>query len=149
MVVSIELTALEYWNVRSELRFERDMVRTAGVTLGGVIVDVEVDSSGCVLTVKHASPCVPSCVASSCAMQSVMCNSVSRFMPAASAGRKRPTSVKTMAKPICCIILIALQMCKLSFRVVTLVPSHQCGIVCAYDVLRRVPVRLARGLSMS
>ena len=130
--------------MRSELRFERDMVRTAGVTLVGVIVDVEVESSGCVLTVKHASLCDSSCV-----IYGAMCNSVSRLAPTTSAGRRRPTSVKTMAIPICCILLIVLQMCKLSFHDVTLVPSRQCGIVYAYDVLRQVPVRLARGLSMS
>lgn len=130
--------------MRSELRFERDMVRTAGVTLGGVMVDVEVESSGCVLTVKHASQCDSSCV-----MYGAMCNSALRLVPATSAGRRRPTSVKTMAIPICCILLIVLQMCKLSFHDVTLVPSRQCGIVYAYDVLRQVPVRLVRGLSMS
>ena len=135
--------------MRSELRFERDMVRTAGVTFGGVIVDVEVESSGCVLTVKHASQCDSSCVASSCVIYGAMRNSALRLVPATSAGRRRPTSVKTMAIPICCIILIVLQMCKLSFHDVTLVPSRQCGIVYAYDVLRQVPVRLARGLSMS
>ena len=58
------------------------MLRTAGVTLVGVIVDVEVESSGCVLTVMHASQCDSSCV-----MYGAMCNSALRLVPATSAGK--------------------------------------------------------------
>lgn len=72
VVESMARTALECWNIRSEEGAVRDMVRTAGVTLGGVTVGVDDGSITALLMVKLGASWPSSLASSVPSMQCVV-----------------------------------------------------------------------------
>ena len=99
VVLSMALTAFEYWNERSDVIVVRESVRTAGVTLGGVTVVVVVDSRGALAVVSVG---VVASWLSPFSVSTAMLTSASRDEATASVG----SSIAAMSIAIAAIIYL-------------------------------------------